>query len=638
MKIAKCVFLLINIFFLFASFVFAESFSSPNYKIFDESLNFGTAPSTSPNFKIQDSVGETAPGISNSPNYSLKGGFLQRIHQTAQNQNQPQGQGGASGTVLPSFLTSLNPDVTPPEIFNIEITPISEKSIRVTWQTNEKASSELFYGKTKNFELGSIKNPIFLASHAFFIDNLKPETLYYFQLTSFDNFNNKSVSELFSAKTLKDQEPPANVSDVSIFTRASALLLKWKNPDDSDFAKVIIIRKTDTFANNINEGEKIFEGDQTQFLDKNLQNDVTYYYTLFASDFSGNISSGSIIKGALRKLEQKIILQPQEPKTEQETTIPSSKDLQPKEEKEKIEKIEDFFPEIKSPEISPKEPFVSKIKQSFFELVDISVKLLKGAVAISALKFKEQVPSQEQTSKQMPLPIQSSFETLKDETITVLMNSSFTISIEQKNFFKKIQNAVAAINNTAYLLTYNEAKDSFSATIQSPNKKGSYPLEILVIFQDGTSEKLSNNVLVDPYGYVFTVVDNQELRLNGAVVVLYSFNEEKNSFTIWNAEQYGQTNPYITDKSGEFAFFVPKGKYYLEVKKENYEVKKTNVFEVERDVININIELKKISSFDFLEFLAPLLKSNILPLSIIILGVIILLAFIFTIRHIFKTH
>ena len=52
-------------------------------------------------------------------------------------------------------------------------------------------------------------------------------------------------------------------------------------------------------------------------------------------------------------------------------------------------------------------------------------------------------------------------------------------------------------------------------------------------------------------------------------------------------------NPQITDKTGEYFFMVPKGRYYLEIIKENYYSQKTGEFEVIDEIVNINVEIKE---------------------------------------------
>ena len=53
--------------------------------------------------------------------------------------------------------------------------------------------------------------------------------------------------------------------------------------------------KTDFYPKNPREGALVYVGDGTFFEDVNLINEITYYYTAFSYDKTGNYSSGAIV-------------------------------------------------------------------------------------------------------------------------------------------------------------------------------------------------------------------------------------------------------------------------------------------------------------------------------------------------------
>lgn len=642
--IRKHIFILLaTILISLSNFAFAETFSSQNFKIFDESVNIGVEGSSSQNFKIQNSAGEIAPGPTQSQNFYSKGGFFQRIESLTEDQNQQnQNQGGNGGVVPLSFLASSNPDTIPPQLQNIDIVPIDSQSIRITFKTDELSKVEAFYGRTLNFELGSIKDNAFSENHAFFITNLKPETIYFIKLKFSDQSNNEAISDVFQIKTSPDTQAPANVSNLRIFVRDRALLLKWQNPPDEDFSKVIIVRKVGAFAQTISEGEVIFEGLSEQFLDQNLKNDETYFYTLFAADGYGNLSSGTIIKGVPKPLIPKPesvkptetikppeVSQPEIPEIEEEQTIEKPEDLfssqylpkvvPPPSDQLKPKQIN--LPASEAPEIPTTPPAPAPIELPYlFKNFEILLKTVSGFVNLTQI-------IKESAAKERIVPTE----------ITVIKDSVITFSIAKEKLSKPARSIVVTLNNSAYLLSYSKEKQSYSASIQTPVQKGKYPFEVLIIYEDDTAERIKSEMLVDPYGYVYEKIDDQELRLKSATVTLYVFNQEKKVFEFWQAKDFNQTNPQITNDQGEFSFFVPGGKYYLTAYKEGYEFFKTAPFEVKEKIVNKNIELKKISKkFGFLPEIQFANIIPFLPFIILFSGVIILAAFIWMIRHIFK--
>jgi len=58
--------------------------------------------------------------------------------------------------------------------------------------------------------------------------------------------------------------------------------LTWTNPEEDAFTEVILIRSVDDFATALDEGVEIYRGRADKFLDTNVQEDITYYYTLIA--------------------------------------------------------------------------------------------------------------------------------------------------------------------------------------------------------------------------------------------------------------------------------------------------------------------------------------------------------------------
>ncbi|MCZ2845949.1 MAG: carboxypeptidase-like regulatory domain-containing protein, partial [Candidatus Bathyarchaeota archaeon] len=142
-----------------------------------------------------------------------------------------------------------------------------------------------------------------------------------------------------------------------------------------------------------------------------------------------------------------------------------------------------------------------------------------------------------------------------------------------------------------------EKEDSqiFVVDFPTPPLKGDYDLSITFVYPDDTKEVQKIPILVDPLGYIYKTTEaGQQERIKGAKVSLYSFNKDSKTWTIWKADKYGQKNPQITDVTGEYAFLVPEGKYYLEISKEGYETKKTEEFEVADEPVNKNIELREI--------------------------------------------
>jgi len=176
--------------------------------------------------------------------------------------------------------------------------------------------------------------------------------------------------------------------------------------------------------------------------------------------------------------------------------------------------------------------------------------------------------------------------------VDLVKNSPLTISIPISLFKKPPKVMVFTIDNSAYLFKENKQTKNYEASFLLPDKKGKFEFEILIQDKDGVVTRQSANINVDPSGYVFKKVDDQELRINEAKVFLYYLNPQSGQFELWPASLYNQINPVVTDESGEYNFYVPPGKYYLEVLKDGVK-EKTGEFEISNQaLVNNKIELK----------------------------------------------
>ena len=180
----------------------------------------------------------------------------------------------------------------------------------------------------------------------------------------------------------------------------------------------------------------------------------------------------------------------------------------------------------------------------------------------------------------------------------------------------------------------------YTVNVNMPAVYGQYEvltyIEYTNIKQQPTVLRLTT--VIDPEGYIYTKVKNQETRIKDAVVSIYKLVEgeipasagmtgekagmtgekagmtgEKagmtsgddssttalradygvNSWVLWNAEEYSQTNPQITNQTGDYSFLVPQGAYRLQVEAEGYHPYISQTLTVrEGSGIHLNIELK----------------------------------------------
>ncbi len=380
--------------------------------------------------------------------------------------------GEAAPTPTPSAVQGGGPltDTTIPGIQYFAVTT-THNSATVFFKTNELATTVLSWGKTAEYELGSIAEIDFGIEHSVLIPNLNPETKYYFKIELRDEARNlnKIENQKFTTLVMPDLIPPANVSNFEISVVDSAgLKLDWQNPIDPDFSGVRIVKSTKFFPTNINDGETIFEGRGETHFDKNVLRGTRYYYTIFAFDASANYSSGAIASGVI--------------------AIPG------------IAPPPELPPEVPAELVPPEIEKITIADLNFFQ---------KGK-RLAVVEEKIQVVSDE------PLEIKLDYKKVPEVLKTILVtlvepasSAEASAKAEQKTF--------------SFLLKVNKEKTNYEAVLAPFKKPGIYGATISILdFKNQTLKKIRTALLVSgseaavaevvpfwkklPFSYIYIIV------------------------------------------------------------------------------------------------------------------------------------
>lgn len=96
-------------------------------------------------------------------------------------------------------------------------------------------------------------------------------------------------------------------------------------------------------------------------------------------------------------------------------------------------------------------------------------------------------------------------------------------------------------------------------------------------------------VMQDPSGYVYEAVFSN--RLPGVTTTVY---EQVNGAGVkWNAEDYSQQNPLVTDDNGFYRWDVPMGQWQVKYEKDGYETTYTEWLPVPPPQLDVNVGLKQ---------------------------------------------
>lgn len=100
----------------------------------------------------------------------------------------------------------------------------------------------------------------------------------------------------------------------------------------------------------------------------------------------------------------------------------------------------------------------------------------------------------------------------------------------------------------------------------------------------------------DPSGYVYEAVSSNRLQGVTATCFYKDITEDKygeihEKSMIWNAEDYSQKNPQVTDESGLYRWDVPQGQWMVKFEKEGYETTMTEWLPVPPPQLDINVAM-----------------------------------------------
>jgi hypothetical protein len=90
-------------------------------------------------------------------------------------------------------------------------------------------------------------------------------------------------------------------------------------------------------------------------------------------------------------------------------------------------------------------------------------------------------------------------------------------------------------------------------------------------------------------------------------VALWYFDNQTQRFVVWDGAAYGQSNPQSISKNGSYGFFVPAGKYYLEVKSNGFKTLRSEIFSLQESTpITSKLYLEKSLGLHLGPFVIPL--------------------------------
>lgn len=113
---------------------------------------------------------------------------------------------------------------------------------------------------------------------------------------------------------------------------------------------------------------------------------------------------------------------------------------------------------------------------------------------------------------------------------------------------------------------------------------------------DPSPAPTGTNYLLDPSGYVYEAVPSN--RLQGVTTTVYQktyeedmYGDKHEKIEFWNAKEYAQENPLITDENGMYAWDVPAGQWQVKYEKDGYQTAYSEWLPVPPPQLDVNVGL-----------------------------------------------
>ncbi|MFC4386672.1 carboxypeptidase regulatory-like domain-containing protein, partial [Gracilibacillus marinus] len=167
------------------------------------------------------------------------------------------------------------------------------------------------------------------------------------------------------------------------------------------------------------------------------------------------------------------------------------------------------------------------------------------------------------------------------------------------NFGSDVANPRISFLGEEYDFHQKEGSNTYQLRI--PGNWSSYGEQLMELVyevdgQDVRMPIMQVIVLIDPSGYVFEGSMDNRLEGAKAIVEQLQANNEREFWRMWDAENYGQINPQITDEDGRYGWDVIQGDWRVIFSKEGYETYTSRIVSVPPQETELNVPLVRTSN------------------------------------------
>jgi chitodextrinase len=185
-------------------------------------------------------------------------------------------------------------------IYNLFVTTSDTFGV-IDFKTNQPSQAKVFWGKTSDYEIGSVSGLFYEISHSVNIKDLEPNTKYFYKIEVLSSSGRVvSYQSFFQTRKSAQESLLTNVQNFKAIPLENSIALDWNNPSSVNFDSVRLIKSDKFFPRDIFDGEAIYEGIGESYQDRDVKIGKTYYYSIFAKDINGTYSSGALAQARIK--------------------------------------------------------------------------------------------------------------------------------------------------------------------------------------------------------------------------------------------------------------------------------------------------------------------------------------------------
>lgn len=451
-------------------------------------------------------------------------------------------------------------------ILNARVESITEHAAQVVWDTNVVAEGFVEYGVTHGYGLRA-DAPVASESQRVSLVGLAANTTYHYRITATDARAGTTKTQDAFFVTLADTTAPANPFGFVAVARNGSADLAWVLPPDVDLSSIIIVSRTDRYPMGPNDGRIVYQGLGTFVKDGGLINGVTYYYTAYSVDTTGNTSSGA--RASARpagSVQPPPLPPPLPPPTKTTTTDPNGNNNGLSGE----DKTADGDRSTGSSTSTPGKPTEPTTSSTSTPDVAVSTSTVLGTESASSGPPVPAIKDNVTPSGRLKIDFfdgQSNVPLATDARGRWIALPGRSISIrvlDLENRFSATEGTVR-IGRSLYALA-PQGDGSWVATFVPGLGEGSAMIVVTIRHANGTQSVSTANLRLREWGLVYEpTLLGKKLPIAAAQLTLLSRG------SLWAGGLYGQSNPIESSTKGAYAFGVPPGSYVLRAEKDGYE-------------------------------------------------------------------